>query len=112
MSPAPSGVRSSQSARGGAPSEQWATAYRRVGQRKENSWKSVGEIVSNPENHEIATHEEVLALLSEKARDGSTSAMIALGRALRIHGGAEDKRDDELWAELYAEAPRRSPGPA
>jgi Na+-translocating ferredoxin:NAD+ oxidoreductase RNF subunit RnfB len=107
MPPAPSGVRSSKSERGACgrlhcPSRaaRGRVAVRAVGdcippgrsaQRK--LMEIGGEIVSNPENHEIATHEEVLALLSEKARDGSTSAMIALERALRIHGGAEDKRD-------------------
>jgi hypothetical protein len=33
---------------------------------------------------EIATHDEVLEMLTEKAREGSTSAMIALERALRL----------------------------
>ena len=40
----------------------------------------------------VATHEETLALLTEKAREGSTSAMIALERALRA--AAETKEDE------------------
>ena len=39
------------------------------------------------------TRTEVLGLLSQKARVGSTSAMIALERALRI--GGEDEAADE-----------------
>ena len=37
-----------------------------------------------PDEHEILSRNEVLELLSQKAREGSTSAMIALERALRI----------------------------
>ena len=35
---------------------------------------------------QILSRKEVLELLSQKAREGSTSAMIALERALRIGG--------------------------
>jgi hypothetical protein len=37
----------------------------------------------------------VLELLSEKAREGSTSAMIALERALRV-GEDEDPHEDDF----------------
>jgi hypothetical protein len=53
--------------------------------------------MGNAEQPEIATREEVLALLTERARNGSTSAMIALERALRTTA-KEDQ--DELDAEL------------
>jgi hypothetical protein len=42
------------------------------------------------------TRDEVLALLTTKAREGSTSAMIALERALRARDQGEDELDDEL----------------
>ena len=53
------------------------------------------------ENQAIATRDETLALLTAKAREGSTSAMIALERALRI-GGNTHQQDDvkDIWAEL------------
>jgi hypothetical protein len=69
-------------------------------------------MTTEQKNQDLATREEVLMLLSAKAREGSTSAMIALERALRTQAEAEGKPHDEIWAELYAEAPRRSPGPA
>jgi hypothetical protein len=43
----------------------------------------------------ILSRTEVLELLSQKAREGSTSAMIALERALRI-GEAEAPRTDDV----------------
>jgi hypothetical protein len=48
-----------------------------------------------PSTDKIATHEEVLGLLSRKAREGSVSAAVALERALR---GTESDGDfdDEL----------------
>ena len=42
----------------------------------------------------ILSRTEVLALLSQKAREGSTSAMIALERALRIGQDAPADEDD------------------
>ncbi len=46
---------------------------------------------------EVLSREEVLALLSKKARAGSVSAAIALERALRIDPPHEqDDFDDEL----------------
>ena len=42
----------------------------------------------------ILSRTEVLALLSQKAREGSTSAMIALERALRIGQDAPPDEDD------------------
>ncbi len=46
---------------------------------------------------EIATRDEVLEMLTEKARQGFTGAMIALERALRA---AERKEREELDSEL------------
>ena len=45
----------------------------------------------------IASRDEVLAMLTEKARQGYTGAMIALERALRA---AERKEREELDSEL------------
>ena len=45
----------------------------------------------------IASRDEVLAMLTEKAREGQTGAMIALERALRA---AERKEREELDNEL------------
>ena len=45
---------------------------------------------------QIADRAEVLAMLTEKAREGSTSAMIALERALRVEQKDRDTLDDEL----------------
>jgi hypothetical protein len=47
-------------------------------------------------SEEIATRDEVLALLTTKAREGSTSAMIALERALRARDQGEDELEEEL----------------
>jgi hypothetical protein len=44
---------------------------------------------------EILSRDEVLQLLSKKAREGSTSAMIALERALRM-GQDEAPREDDF----------------
>jgi hypothetical protein len=53
---------------------------------------------------EIATRGEVLALLTEKAREGSTSAMIALERALRqplaLRSEPWDEGDDDELERL------------
>jgi hypothetical protein len=51
-----------------------------------------------PEQPEIASREEVLRMLTEKAREGQTGAMIALERALRTKANKEDQ--DALDAEL------------
>ena len=45
---------------------------------------------------QILSRTEVLELLSQKAREGSTSAMIALERALR----ARDRDEDEIGTVL------------
>ena len=45
---------------------------------------------------EVLTREEVLALLSKKAREGTVSAAIALERALRIGHCEQPELDDEL----------------
>ena len=51
---------------------------------------------------DILSHEEVLALLSERAREGSISAAIALERALRATPKSDQEWDDEL-SELLAD---------
>jgi hypothetical protein len=56
--------------------------------------KRTGNRMSKPE---IASREEVLAMLTEKARKGQTGAMIALERALRA---AERKEREALDNEL------------
>ena len=45
---------------------------------------------------QIADRAEVLQMLTEKAREGSTSAMIALERALRVEQKDRGPLDDEL----------------
>jgi hypothetical protein len=42
-----------------------------------------------PSDNEVATHTEAMAILSRLARDGRTTAAIALERALRDDAGAE-----------------------
>jgi hypothetical protein len=44
----------------------------------------------------ILSHEDVLELLSERAREGSISAAIALERALRAAPKSDEGWDDEL----------------
>jgi hypothetical protein len=62
------------------------------------TWGNREEVVNQPE---IATREEVLALLTAKAREGSISAATALERALRIGAdGNDEEADDDAWAEL------------
>jgi hypothetical protein len=48
---------------------------------------------------QILSRTEVLELLSQKAREGSTSAMIALERALRI-GENEALHEDDFIEQL------------
>ena len=48
---------------------------------------------------QILSQTEVLELLSQKAREGSTSAMIALERALRI-GEDEAPHEDDVIEQL------------
>jgi hypothetical protein len=55
---------------------------------------------------EILSRDEVLQLLSKNARDGSTSAMIALERALRI-GQDEAPREDDFIEQLIQGGWRR-----
>jgi hypothetical protein len=54
--------------------------------------------MTEPEQPEIASREEVLRMLTEKARQGQTGAMIALERALRTRANKEDQ--DPLDEEL------------
>jgi hypothetical protein len=51
--------------------------------------------MNNQPQPEIATHSEVLEMLTEKAREGSTSAVIALERALGVDP-EPNVVDDEL----------------
>jgi hypothetical protein len=51
--------------------------------------------VNDQSQPDIATRGEVLALLTEKAREGSTSAMIALERALRQPSALRNEPWDE-----------------
>jgi hypothetical protein len=44
----------------------------------------------------ILSHDEVLELLSQRAREGSISAAIALERALRAFPKSNEDWDDEL----------------
>jgi hypothetical protein len=53
---------------------------------------------------EIATREEILALRTQKARVGSTSATIALERALRI--GTEEADEESSSEDLFRELDR------
>jgi hypothetical protein len=55
---------------------------------------------------QILSRTEVLALLSQKAREGSTSAMIALERALRI-GEDEGSQADDFIEHLFQSSKRR-----
>ena len=55
---------------------------------------------------QILSRTEVLALLSQKAREGSTSAMIALERALRI-GQDEPADEDDFIGQLIQSGIRR-----
>ena len=55
---------------------------------------------------QILSRTEVLALLGQKAREGSTSAMIALERALRI-GQDEPPDEDDFIGQLIQSGIRR-----
>jgi hypothetical protein len=48
------------------------------------------------EQNKIATRDEVLEMLTKKAREGSVSAAIALERALRAGAEQEGSIEDEL----------------
>jgi hypothetical protein len=48
----------------------------------------------------IADGAEVLEMLTAKAREGSTSAMIALERALRTRSALRNEALDDDWDEL------------
>ena len=50
-----------------------------------------------PDNKKVLSHDDVLALLSAKARDGSVTAMVSLERALRM---TSDDDPDDLDEEL------------
>jgi len=52
------------------------------------------------EQPQIASREEVLRMLTEKARQGQTGAMIALERALRTKAKEDDDPLDEELESL------------
>jgi hypothetical protein len=56
-----------------------------------------------PDLTDIATHEEVMRILTAQARDGSVTAACALERALRAA-----PRDDDFDAELERLVGRRN----
>jgi hypothetical protein len=56
--------------------------------------------MSDQSQPEIATRTEVLAMLTEKARAGQTSAMIALERALRNRSALRNEPLDDDFDEL------------
>jgi hypothetical protein len=56
---------------------------------------------------QILSRKEVLELLSQKAREGSTSAMIALERVLRIGGEDEAPDEDDFIGQLIQSGMRR-----
>ena len=50
--------------------------------------------------HDIATREEVLALLTDQARKGSSTAAAALARELRVREAeTEETEEDQALAE-------------
>ena len=49
---------------------------------------------------ELPDYEQVLRMLSEKASNGSVSALVCLERALRPENRPDDPDDDELGREL------------
>jgi hypothetical protein len=57
---------------------------------------------------QILSRNEVLELLSQKAREGSTSAMIALERALRI--GQDEVPDHDDFIERLIQSGGRDEG--
>ena len=59
---------------------------------------------------QILSRTDVLGLLSQKAREGSTSAMIALERALRIGGEDKAPDEDDFIEQLIQSGRRRDEG--
>jgi hypothetical protein len=57
---------------------------------------------------QILSRTEVLALLSQKAREGSTSAMIALERALRIREDEAPHEGDDFIEQIIQSGMRRN----
>jgi hypothetical protein len=56
---------------------------------------------------QILSRTEVLELLSQKAREGSTSAMIALERALRLGEDEAPHEGDDFIEQLIQSGRRR-----
>ncbi len=73
--------------------------------RRARLWEITKEEKMSDED-QILSRTEVLALLSQKAREGSTSAMIALERALRI-GQDEPPDEDDFIGQLIQSGIRR-----
>ena len=61
--------------------------------------------MSEKQQHDIATREEALALLTDHARKGSSTAAAALARELRAREA--ETEDQALAEELDALIPRR-----
>jgi hypothetical protein len=57
---------------------------------------------------QILSRTQVLALLSQKAREGSTSAMIALERALRIGEDEAPHEGDDFIEQIIQNGMRRN----
>ena len=56
--------------------------------------------MSEKQVHDIATREEALALLTDHARKGSSTAAAALARELRVREAeAEETEEDQALAE-------------
>ena len=52
--------------------------------------------MAKKDDKEILSRDDVLELLSKKAADGSVTAMVCLGRALRYQQDQPDELDAEL----------------
>ena len=61
--------------------------------------------MSEKQQHDIATREEALALLTDHARKGSSTAVAALARELRVR--ETETEDQALEEELDRLIPRR-----
>ena len=55
--------------------------------------------MSEKQEHEVATREEVLALLTDQARKGSPTAAAALARELRIRDPETEETEDQALVE-------------
>ena len=55
--------------------------------------------MSEKQQHDIATREEVLALLTDHARKGSPTAAAALARELRVRDPETEETEDQALVE-------------